>query len=281
MKIVMNSDFDIVIIGAGANGSHFLRNMLQDMANYGRKLEKTRVLIADGDKTEEKNLKNQLFDKEDIGEFKVSALAERYGEHYGVDLLAVPEYITDVDMLNRLFANDGRFRILIGMVDNNRTRQLMNDYFEYCDDLLYIDLGVEGVLVKDELKDKPADEANRMIIGSGFSGQVVVGFKAKGEVILPPLCDVYPNVLTDHESVFPTETCAETINNPQRLETNKLAAQMVNIIVNNLFHTGELFQHEITFNARYGTSNATYVEKRVERFFKELMQTTTNVKVVS
>ncbi|MBM7607267.1 tRNA A37 threonylcarbamoyladenosine dehydratase [Lysinibacillus composti] len=205
MKIVNNFNFDIVILGAGANGSHFFRNLLQDMATYGSRLQLTRILIADGDRTEKKNLDNQLFDEEDIGEFKVTALAERYGEHYGIDILAVPEYITDCEMLDRLFANDGRFKILIGCVDNNRTRQLFNDYFNHVDDLLYIDAGIEGVMVKEEIDENiPSHQRDKMIIGSGFSGQVVVGFKAKGEVILQPLCELYPNVLTDTESVFPT-----------------------------------------------------------------------------
>lgn len=272
MRILFNQYLDIVVIGLGANGSHFLRNLLQDMSVYGRDMKKHRILIADGDKTEEKNIKNQLFTAEDVGEFKVNALAERYGEHYGFDVLAFTEYITDCDMLDRLFLNDGRFKILIGCVDNNRTRQLMHDYFNHVSDLLYIDVGVEGVILKKELKEYSDEEANRMIIGSGFSGQVVVGFKSKGKVILPPICDVYPNVLSDTESVFPTQNCAEIINNPQRLETNKLAAQMVNIIMNNLFHTGELYQHQIIFNARYGTSNVNYIEQRIEKYFKELLR---------
>ncbi|WDV09248.1 ThiF family adenylyltransferase [Lysinibacillus irui] len=270
MKILYGQNLDIVLIGVGANGSHFLRNLLQDMSLYGRDMRKNRLLIADGDKTEEKNIKNQLFTPEDIGEYKVNALAERYGDHYGIDVLAVPDYITDCDMLERLFANDGRFKILIGCVDNNRTRQLMHDYFNYVSDLLYIDVGVEGVILKEELKDYSYDEMNRMIIGSGFSGQVVVGFKTNGELILPPICDVYPNVLSDTESVFPTQNCTEILNNPQRLETNKMAAQMANIIMNNLFHTGEIYQHEILFNARYGSSNARFIEARTEKYFKEL-----------
>ncbi|MFY0520578.1 ThiF family adenylyltransferase [Lysinibacillus sp. UGB7] len=270
MKLLFGQAMDIVVIGVGANGSHFLRNLLQDMSIYGRDMKKNRLLIADGDKTEEKNIKNQLFTIEDVGEFKVNALAERYGDHYSIDVLAVPQYITDGEMLDRLFVNDGRFKILIGCVDNNRTRQLMHDYFNHVSDLLYIDVGVEGVILKEELNEYSFEEANRMIIGSGFSGQVVVGLKAKGELILPPICDVYPNVLTDTESVFPTQNCTEILNNPQRLETNKIAAQMANIIMNNLFHTGELFQHEILFNARYGSSNVRYIDKRTEKYFKEL-----------
>lgn len=270
MKILYGSNLDIVLIGVGANGSHFLRNLLQDMSIYGRDMRKNRLLIADGDKTEEKNIKNQLFTKEDVGEFKVNALAERYGDHYGIDVLAVPDYITDCDMLDRLFANDGRFKILIGCVDNNRTRQLMHDYFNHVSDLLYIDVGVEGVILKEELKGYSYEDMNRMIIGSGFSGQVVVGFKTNGELILPPICDVYPNVLTDTESVFPTQNCTEILNNPQRLETNKMAAQIANVIINNLFHTGELYQHEILFNARYGSSNVRFIDSRTENYFKEI-----------
>lgn len=271
MKILAGQALDIVILGVGANGSHFLRGLLQDMANYGGRLKNARLLIADGDKVEKKNIQNQLFDKDDVDEYKVNALAERYGSHYNIDILAVPEYVTDCAMLDRLFANN-RYKILIGCVDNNRTRQLMNDYFNFTDNLLYIDVGIEGVILKEELKDMDANEVNRMIIGSGFSGQTVVGLKVDGQVILEPICEVYPNVLTDTESVFPTQTCAETLDNPQRLETNKFAAQTVNIIMNNLFHTGELFQHEIQFNARYGTSVPRYIDKRTTNYFKELTE---------
>lgn len=274
MKLNIHAGFDLVILGAGANMSHFLRNLLQDLSNYGDKLKNIRILIADGDRVEEKNIKNQLFTKEDVGCFKVHALAERYGSHYGIDVLAVNDYITNLDALDSLFAKEGnRQKVLLGGVDNNRTRQLMHEYFCMVDDLIYIDLGVEGVILREELKDiSDTVVRERMIIGSGFSGQVVTGYKTGGQVFLQPVAELYPTILTDEESVFPTQACAETLNNPQRVETNKMCAQLANIVLNNLFHTGEIHQFEITFNARYGQSNAKFIDKRIERAYNEFLQ---------
>lgn len=210
MKIMQNKKFNIVLLGVGANGSHFLRSLLQDMANYKHKGLSVRLLIADGDKVEEKNIANQLFDKDDIGEYKVQALADRYGEHYGIDILAYREYVTDLATLESLFGTYEGTKILIGCLDNNRTRQLLHEFFEVQQDLIYIDVGVEGVIMKEELKNMPecahmtADQINQMIMGSGFSGQVVTGIKYRGEEILAPVGSVYPNVLSDLESVFPT-----------------------------------------------------------------------------
>lgn len=49
-----------------------------------------------------------------------------------------------------------------------------------------------------------------------------------------------------------------------------MAAQMVNIVMNNLFHTGDVYQHEIQFHARYGTSIAKMIPLEVEKYFKEI-----------
>lgn len=265
MKVVDTRNFDIVILGAGANGSHFFRNLLQDASCYGNNLKHCKYTIVDGDKVEKKNLNNQLFDSEDVGTYKVQALVDRYGLHYQIDCAAVASYITTTEELDRLFRGDESMqRILIGCVDNNRTRQLMNEYFESSPNLIYIDVGVEGVILRSEL---PTEIQNKesIIMSSGFSGQVVVGYRKDNITILPAIASVYPSILTDIESVFPTQACAEVKDNPQRVQTNKMAAQFANIIMNNLFHTMELLQEEFTFNARFGTSNVRYIDARKER----------------
>lgn len=279
MKILNNEKpMEIVIIGAGANGSHFFRNLLQDIAVYSlgnKKVKETTVMIVDGDRVEKHNLSNQLFDADDINSYKVQALCDRYGTHYNKDCLAVSEYITTLDELKALYRNsDKLLPVLIGAVDNNRTRMLMHEFFhdESIPELLYIDVGVEGVILDSELKGDP--ERFKKIQSSGFSGQVVVGYKEGGQVFLAPVADLYPTILTDEESVFPTQTCGvDVINNPQRCETNKMAAQMTNIVLNNLFFTGEILQEEIIFNARFGTSQARFIPNRIEQaytnFFKE------------
>ncbi|WP_338657177.1 ThiF family adenylyltransferase (plasmid) [Sporosarcina psychrophila] len=283
-----NTQYKIVCIGAGANGSHFVRNLLQDISTYGagrstsiyRKARLFGTLtIVDGDKVEQKNLSNQLFDVEDIDAFKVDALAERYGTHYEVDVMAVAEYVTSIEELHELFslneenANNKMIPILIGLVDNNRTRMLMHEYFHssLLDELLYIDVGVEGVLLKDELPNDPL--VYEKIMGSGFSGQVVCGYKKYGEVFLPPVADVYPTILADEESVFPNQSCGDLIlQNPQRSATNKMAAQLTNTFMNNLFHSGEIVQEEIIFNARFGSAQTRFVSKRTKQLFKNFFE---------
>jgi hypothetical protein len=276
MKLLEKKSFNIVLLGAGANGSHFLRNLLQDLANYNGAFP-TRILIADGDKVEGKNIKNQLFDHNDVNDYKVHALSERYGQHYNIDILAVNEYITSLEQIDSLFGENDYFPVLIGCLDNNRTRQLLHEYFSVKDTLLYIDVGVEGVILKEEMEKNALysqlekHQISKIIEGSGFSGQVVTGLKFKGHEVLAPVGTLYPNILTDEDSVFPTQACALTLNNPQRLETNKMAAQMVNIVMNNLFHTGELWQHEIQFNARYANTIVANISHEQENYFKEIL----------
>ncbi|ACA42273.1 conserved hypothetical protein (plasmid) [Lysinibacillus sphaericus C3-41] len=276
MKIVDTPNFDVVIIGAGANGSHFFRNLLQDISCYGSRLKNCKFTIVDGDQVEKKNLNNQLFDSDDVGAYKVQALVDRYGEHYQVDCAAVATYVTTLEDLEKLFRGPkGLQRILVGCVDNNRTRQLMHEYFESSSDLIYVDVGVEGVILKDELP-KEMDDKESIIMSSGFSGQIVIGFRKDNTTVLPSVADVYPTILTDFESAFPTQACAEVKDNPQRVETNKMAAQFANIILNNLFHTGELLQEEITFNARLGTSVVSYIDVRKEREYIKLIREENN-----
>lgn len=296
-----NTHYQIVCIGAGANGSHFFRNLLQDISTYrlgryssffGRSSSHGSVTIVDGDKVEKKNLSNQLFDVDDIDSFKVDALAERYGIHYDIDVMAVSEYVTSIEQLHSLFSlaevklNKKTLPILIGLVDNNRTRMLMHDYFHSSlqDELLYIDVGVEGVLLKEELLDDPM--VDEKIMGSGFSGQVVCGYKKYGEVFLPPVADVYPTILTDEESIFPNQSCGDLIlQNPQRSATNKMAAQLTNTFLNNLFHSGEIVQEEIIFNARFGSAQTRFVSNRIKQlyknFFKEMKENEAASSIVS
>lgn len=285
MKILSaKQSMEIVIIGAGGNGSHFFRNLLQDLAIYKNstvRTSKVSITIVDGDLVEKKNLSNQLFDEDDIGVSKVDALCERYGTHYNIDCYAIDRYITSIEELSALFLHPDKLSVLVSCVDNNRTRMLMHEYFHHKDvaNLMYIDVGIEGVILKEELKDDP--RGDKKIQTSGFSGQVVTGYKQSGQVFLPPVADVYGTILTDQESVFPTQSCGDDmVNNPQRCETNKLAAQMTNVVLNNLFFTGELLQEEITFNARFGTSQVRFIPKRIEdefiNFFKERLNNDTS-----
>jgi hypothetical protein len=280
----------VVIIGVGANGSHFFRSLCQDIATYygstGSFFSNSypfnfEILLVDEDQVERKNMKNQLFDEEDIGEYKVDALRERYGEHYRLPIKSVPKYVTDMETMQSLFQINPRAKlvmpILIGMVDNNRTRQLMDEFFhsDYLEDLIYLDAGVEGQFVVPGKEERQyTDEEKAIVASSGFSGQVVVGYKRKGQIWLDPVGRVFGDILEDEQTAFPNQSCgAAIINNPQRCATNKFAAQIANNVMNTIFHTKEIGTHRVDFNARLCGANPVYVPKVIEREYKAFLNT--------
>ncbi|MYL35446.1 thiamine biosynthesis protein ThiF [Pontibacillus yanchengensis] len=267
---IMNEDkrklyFNILQVGAGANGGQFFRSLCQDIATHFISFNNNpgndqvqfgmNLTICDRDVYEPKNLANQLCTQEDMDEYKVIALAERYADVYDLSVKTVTEYIKDFSMLDQFLkapSLDEAYQhvyVLVGMIDNNKTRQLFHDYFysEEVDNLIWIDTGVTGVEMQSEYSDE--EEAN--IRESGFSGQAVVGFKYNGHVILEPVTDMFPNILDDAATHFPDESCGEVIiNNPQRSSTNKMAALIANNIMNNLFHSQRIFNHVLNFNAQ-------------------------------
>ncbi|WP_079708731.1 hypothetical protein [Paraliobacillus ryukyuensis] len=63
----------------------------------------------------------------------------------------------------------------------------------------------------------------------------------------------FPDMLEDATSHFPDESCWELIrDNPQRSVTNRMAALLVNNIMNNLFHSQSIYNHVLNFNAQTG-----------------------------
>lgn len=264
--------FDIVQVGAGANGGQFFRSLCQDIATHFASFRSKKdhrvtfgvnLVLCDADRYEPKNLANQLCLSEDLGDFKVEALAERYADVYDVSVGTVTSYVKTIDMLNRLFADKEvskeyqQVKVLVGMIDNNKTRQLFHDYFysDHVENLIWIDTGVTGAEVLNRPESTWTPEEWLAVQQSGFSGQVVVGFKYKGEVILPPVTSVFMDMLEDAASSFPDESCGElVINNPQRSATNRMAALLVNNIMNNLFHSQSIYNHVLNFNAQTGKS---------------------------
>ncbi|TMV47892.1 hypothetical protein FE783_20940 [Paenibacillus mesophilus] len=116
--------------------------------------------------------------------------------------------------------------VLVGMVDNHATRQIMEKAFrsERIPTMIYVDVGVHGVSL--DRWDNPKPE-------TGNGGQIVVGLKVNGTCCLEPVGTLYPDVLSDTESRIPG--CGELIQSaPQRCATNKMAAQLTNNILNTL-----------------------------------------------
>jgi len=176
-----------------------------------------RFVICDGDIVELKNLDRQNFVPADLGENKARILAERYSTVLGMETEYVPNFIETLPELMALIAPNlwetGGFLnryaaemvILLGCVDNNRTRQLCHEAFRQSEDLVYIDSG-----------------------NCSYTGQVVCGVRRNGHTMRKPIGSVHPEMLRITDK-FPSElSCAEAAQaDPQSIVANVTAATAV------------------------------------------------------
>lgn len=232
MKLSLDRPVKIVVIGAGGTGGYVIPHLYRIAYASGRPC---RIIIADGDIVEQKNLIRQNFAECDIGENKAQVMAERYSEVFGIETEYIPDFIENEQQLLELlrFESSGRnsikpISILIGAVDNNRSRIMCNNVFKQLDDIIYIDSG-----------------------NGEFTGQVICGVKMSGRVISKPVASVYPDLLKDTEK-FPSElSCAErSVSAPQSIAANVFASSAVISMLYHLLIEGNLRNNRITFSSR-------------------------------
>ena len=118
--------------------------------------------------------------------------------------------------------------ILLGAVDNNKSRQLCHKAFCQSKDLIYIDSG-----------------------NGEFSGQVVCGVRKNGRTVFKPIGGVMPELLRDTDK-FPTElSCAEAAQaDPQSMAANITAATAVVDMVYNILTHGESIVRQMDFSTK-------------------------------
>ncbi len=231
MKLERDRPVNIVIIGAGGTGGYVIPHLYRIAYASGRDI---RIIIADGDIVEDKNLIRQNFSAYDVGKNKAAAMAERYSGVFGVECEYVPEYIEDENRLCELLTvkcGSGDLEplgILIGAVDNNRSRVMCNNVFNMMNSIVYIDSG-----------------------NGEFTGQVVCGIKRYGRVLSKPAARVYPDILTDAEK-FPSElSCAErSLSAPQSIAANIMASSAIVTMLYYLLIEGNLKNTRVAFSAR-------------------------------
>lgn len=180
----------IVLVGTGGTGGYIVPQLYRLLYALDRPI---RVILCDGDLVEEKNLGRQNFIEADLGKNKAMVLAERYSNAFGIETSYIPQYVEDEEMLeelleplqypqNRYVTNQNgeavrkvisEIVILIGAVDNNRSRQVFHSVFQRAKELIYIDSG-----------------------NSKASGQVICGVRRSGKTFYQPVASLYPTDLT-------------------------------------------------------------------------------------
>lgn len=241
MKFSTRRPVRIVMIGAGGTGGHIAPHLYRLLHTLNRPC---RFLIIDGDIVEEKNLIRQKFIAADLGRNKAQVLAERYSAAFGMECSFIPEYMEEDDRLIRLVRpervhrgigfNQGQMYvdtcyelvILIGCVDNNKSRQLCHRVVQQVTPLVYLDAG-----------------------NGEHTGQVVCGIRAGTRTVFPPVAGLYPDTLED-EDKYPSElSCEEmSISAPQSVVANLTAATTVVNYVYNIVVRGELHTRSVHFS---------------------------------
>lgn len=235
MKFSKERPVKVVMLGAGGTGGHIAPHLYRLLYALDRPV---RFIVCDGDVVEEKNLVRQNFIPADLGENKAKVLAERYASVFGMETEYVPEFIESEERLRQLLTPQiwrmGGYRdspilreqvILIGAVDNNRSRQLCHSIFYQMEELIYIDSG-----------------------NGEHTGQVVCGIRSGGRTLYQPIGKAYPDVLKDKDK-FPTElSCAEaSLSAPQSIAANITAATTVVNIIYNILALGDSRVRQVTF----------------------------------
>ena len=251
MRFALERPVKIVMLGAGGTGGHIAPHLYRLLHALDRPVK---VIIADGDLVEEKNLVRQNFIAADLGKNKAQVLAERYASAFGMEAQYIPEFVESEEMLSELVKPESRpvwmdsgkypqeLPILIGAVDNNRSRQLCHQVFRKSEELVYIDSG-----------------------NGEYTGQVVCGIRCGGKTSYKPVGEVYPDVL-DRTDKFPTElSCAEAaVSAPQSITANIMAAAAVVAYIYNILVLGSIEVKNVTFSTRTVNLKPVLSEKRKE-----------------
>lgn len=226
MKFPTDRPVKIVMLGAGGTGGYVAPYVFRLLHILNRP---ARFVICDGDIVEPKNLDRQNFAPADLGENKARVLAERYAAVLGMETEYVPHFIEKLsDLMELLDPKDWQVSphsyrkikemvILLGCVDNNKTRKLCHQAFLQSENLIYIDSG-----------------------NGTFNGQVVCGVRRNGRTARRSIGGIHPELLKGTDK-FPSElSCTEAAQeDPQSIVANVTAATAVLIMVYNILTQGE------------------------------------------
>ena len=224
MRFRTDCPVHIVMLGCGGTGGHIAPHLYRLLHALFRP---SKVIVCDGEK---KNLVRQNFIASDLGKNKAEVLAMRYSGAFGMETCFSDRFAESEQQLKTLLTPNQRnaLVILIGAVDNNRSRQLCNSVFYQSRELIYIDSG-NGL----------------------SSGQVVCGIRRNNRTVQKPVARFYPDILEPTDK-FPSElSCAEaSVSAPQAITANIMAATLVLCMLYNILAAGELVTRMTTFSSR-------------------------------
>lgn len=222
---------EILIVGLGGIGGmladslcKFLSYKTLENENYPKK-----IYLMDGDIYETKNLNRQYFPPGAVGQFKADAKFMELQDMYpDLELVAVPKWANN----STLEELDLKCPILLGCVDNHKTRNLLSRYATSFKDVLYISGGNELI-----------------------HGNVQIYMKKGGEELTHTIEEFHPEIKEPKDRSPEEMSCEElAISEPQLIFCNMwagliMACSLYNVMEGNYTYKKEiLLPEEICFN---------------------------------
>jgi PRTRC genetic system ThiF family protein len=222
----------ILLVGCGGTGAYVAGHLARLVSVMNQEREKIAFVLSDGDKVEKKNLERQHFVGCDLGRNKAEVLADRYSSAFGMEIKAIVSYLETAKDIEATGAD-----MVIGCVDNNASRRVVNDWFLDNDSWggrFWIDAGNEEE-----------------------SGQVVCGYRPPKDryyvsydsiFSLPTVAEIYPGILEGGR--FNSQlSCAElAASSPQNMMANITAAALVLNFAQKIVRNKPLGTHGVMFS---------------------------------
>lgn len=127
-------EYLFIIVGVGGTGSLLARDLPKLLIGTNHKM-----ILVDGDRVEKKNMLRQSYQEQDVGENKAVALAAKINTFYDCQCEAMASYVTKNELIEKIKLFSTYIPVLIGCVDNDATRKLLENTFHQLTQAIYFD----------------------------------------------------------------------------------------------------------------------------------------------
>lgn len=208
-----------IVLGVGGTGS-WLCSFMNKLD-----LKEDDVLLVDGDTVELKNTLRQNFNENDVGQNKAKVIGNKYNFNYSDEFVKDVEFF---DFLDDWYNKETEIPVIVGCLDNNNSRKIVDELFKQIDEMIWLDSG-----------------------NGERQGQSYVAYKTNGEVIFKSPLDIDEKLReTNKNERRPDEiSCAEIQESaPQNVVANITAANVLFNLINNLEENRVFLNNKFSFD---------------------------------
>ena len=126
--------YKFYVIGVGGTGSLLARDLPKLLLGTSHKM-----MLVDGDTVESKNIERQGYQAQDVGDNKALALSRKINSLYPIECEFDDKFCTYESLFSLIQDDKGYVPVIIGCVDNDATRMILEKVFKKLDDVIYID----------------------------------------------------------------------------------------------------------------------------------------------